>query len=221
MLEIYGVYRSRAAWVIWMALELGIEFKHHPVIPAYRINVFGTPQSLPHSNSTDFLKINPDGKVPAVVDGDLVLNQSLAINLYLAKKHGGPLAPTTLREEAQMQMWTHWVATEIEPFAVDILHHRVTYPDAKKQPHIANAAVTAVEPEFAYLNGHLQNRNWIVGDRFTVADLNVAAVIQAAAGAPELFSKAPAIVAWLARCHARPAYKEFARQRDAQPEWTK
>lgn len=120
-----------------------------------------------------------------------------------------------------MQMGTHWVATEVEALAADILHHRVTYPDTKKQPHIADAAVPALEPEFSFLNSHLLSRNWIVGDRFTVADLNVAAVMQCAAGAPELFAKTPAIVGWLGRCHSRPAYKELARQRDAQPEWTK
>lgn len=221
MLHIYGVYRSRAAWVIWTALELGIEFEHHPIIPAYRLDVFGTSKELPHSNGADFLEINRDGKVPAIIDDDLILNQSLAINLYLVKKNGGPLSPQSLREEAQMQMWTHWVATEVESSAADILHHRVTYPIAKRQPQVAEVAVTALEPKFRYLNDHLADRNWIVADRFTVADLNVAAVVQCAAGAPELFAKFPAIVGWLARCHDRPAYKELIRQRDAQPSWTK
>src|SRR5688572_19649315 len=106
-----------------MALELGLPFRHIPIVPAYRIADLQAPDAPPHSMSPEFLKINANGKVPAVVDGELVLHQSLAINLYLAKKHGGPLTAATLEEEARILMWTHWAATDVEPSAVDILHH--------------------------------------------------------------------------------------------------
>jgi glutathione S-transferase len=221
LLKIYGVYRSRAAWVIWAALELDVPFEHVPIIPAYRIEYFGIPETLPHSMSDQFLDINMNGKVPAVIDGNLVLNQSLTINLYLAKKNGGPLAPANLTEDAQMSMWTHWVATEVEPAAADILHHRLTYPEQRKRPEIGDQAVATLRRPFAVLNKALSNTPWIVGDRFTVADLNLAAVVQCTSSAPELFSEAPQIGAWLSRCHSRPAYQELLRRRDAQPDWTK
>jgi glutathione S-transferase len=221
VLTIYGVYRSRAAWNIWMMLESGLNFRHVPIVPAYRIKDLHAPDAPPHSMSAEFLKINANGKVPAVVDGELVLHQSLAINLYLAKKYGGPLAARNLGEEARILMWTHWAATDVEPRAVDILHHRLTYPAEKRQEEVADASVVALRAPFAVLEKELAGRDWLIGDRFTVADLNVAAVINLAAAAPELFDAAPRVRDWLSRCHARPAYQELVRQRDAQPEWTK
>jgi glutathione S-transferase len=144
-----------------MALELGVPFRHVPIIPAYRIKNIHVADALPHSLSPEFLKINPNGKVPAVVDGELVLHQSLAINLYLAKKHGGPLAPADLPEEARALVWTHWAGTEVEPRAVDILHHRVSYPTNKRQSHIADAAVVALRASFAMLDRDLaKNDGW-------------------------------------------------------------
>lgn len=221
MLTIYGVYRSRAAWNIWMMLELGVQFRHVPIVPAYRVKDLQAHDAPPHSMSAEFREINANGKVPVVVDGDLVMHQSLAINLYLAKKYGGPLAASNLGEEARNLMWTHWAATDVEPKAVDILHHRTTYAVEKRQKGIADEAVVALRAPFAILDDELTDRDWLIGDRFTVADLNVAAVINCAAGAPELFDAAPRVRDWLSRCHARPAYQELVRQRDAQPDWTK
>lgn len=221
MLKIYGVYRSRASWNIWMALELGLPFEHVPVIPAYRIASLHASDAPPHSMSDAYLKINPTGKVPVVIDGDLVMHQSLAINLYLAKKHGGSLAAANLVEEAHMMMWTHWAATEVEPLATDILHHRLTYPPEKQQGSLADAAVLALRRPFAMLDDEIGKTGWLVGGRFSVADLNVASVVNSARPAPELFKESPRVRGWLEKCHARPAYLELLQQRDAQPDWTK
>src|SRR5262245_16516916 len=98
-----------------MLLELGLPFRHVPIVPAYRVKDLEAPDAPPHSMSAEFREINANGKVPVVVDGDLVMHQSLAINLYLAKKYGGPLVASTLSEEARILMWTHWAATEVEP----------------------------------------------------------------------------------------------------------
>ena len=204
-----------------MMLESGLKFRHVPIIPAYRIKDLQASDAPPHSMSSEFLRINPNGKIPAVVDGELVLHQSLAINLYLAKKYGGPLAATNLGEEARILMWTHWAATDVEPQAVDILHHRQTYPAEKQQREVADAAVVALRAPFAVLEKELADKSWLIGNRFTVADLNVAAVINCAAAATELFDTAPRVRDWLSRCLARPAYQELLRQRDAQPEWAK
>ena len=92
-LTIYGCYRSRATRVIWLANELGLPFTHVPVIQAYRLpdpNAAGVPL---HTRSAEFLKVNPNGHIPSIDDDGFKLHESLAINLYLARKHGGPLAP--------------------------------------------------------------------------------------------------------------------------------
>ena len=103
MLTIYGVYRSRASRNIWLANELGIPFKLVPVMQLYRLSPEAAKTTL-HTKSPEFLKVNPSGHIPAIDDDGLVLNESLAINLYLAKKHGGPLAPANPAEDGLMTM---------------------------------------------------------------------------------------------------------------------
>ena len=88
MLTIYGIYRSRASRNFWLANELGIPFKVVPVIQRYRLKE-PLPAGVVHTKSPEFLKVNPNGHIPAIDDDGVVLNESLAINLYLAKKHGG------------------------------------------------------------------------------------------------------------------------------------
>ena len=121
MLTIYGVYRSRASRNIWLAEELGIPFRQVPVIQHYRT----VPAGMLHTQSPDFLKINPSGLIPSIDDDGLVLHESLAINLYLARKHGGPLAGATVAEEGQIATWSLWAATGVEPHAINILYHRL------------------------------------------------------------------------------------------------
>ncbi len=76
-LTIYGSPRSRTMRVLWMAMELGLEYTHVPL-------AFDDPRL----KEPDFLRINPAGAVPALMDDGFVLAESLAINLYLAKKYG-------------------------------------------------------------------------------------------------------------------------------------
>jgi glutathione S-transferase len=213
MLTIYGVYRSRASRNIWLAEELGIPFRQVPVIQHYRT----VPAGMLHTQSPEFLKINPNGLIPSIDDDGLVLHESLAINLYLARKHGGPLAGTTVAEEGQIAMWSLWVATGVEPHAINVLYHRMGNPTGVKDPKIADAAVESLKGAFAVLDKALEKSGWLVGDRFTVADLNAAEIVRYAQPAPELFEAAPRVKAWLAACQARPAFKKMWAARDAEP----
>ena len=112
MLTIYGVYRSRASRNIWLANELAIPFKQVPIMQRYRLKE-PLPADVVHTKSPEFLKVNPNGHIPSVEDDGVVLHESLAINLYLAKKHGGPLAPKTVAEDGEMGMWALWAVTEV------------------------------------------------------------------------------------------------------------
>ena len=213
MLTIYGVYRSRASRNIWLAEELGIPFRQVPVIQHYRT----VPAGMLHTQSPEFLKINPSGLIPSMDDDGLVLHESLAINLYLARKHGGPIAGANVAEEGQIAMWSLWAATGVEPHAINILYHRLGNPTGVKDPKIADAAVEALKGPFAVLDKALAKSGWLVGDRFTVADLNAAEIVRYAQPAPELFEAAPRVKAWLAACQARPAFKKMWAARDAEP----
>jgi len=217
MLTIYGVYRSRASRILWLAGELGIPFKHVPVIQLYRLADPAAAKGVLHTKSAEFLKLNPNGHIPSIDDDGLVLHESLAINLYLAKKHGGPLAPANLAEEGQMMMWALWAATEVEPHSLTVLNHRVAREPSERDPKLAQAAIEALRAPFAVLDKELAASTNVVGGRFTVADINTAEVVRYAMAAPELFEAAPRVKAWLARCHARPAFKAMWAKREAEP----
>lgn len=205
MLTIYGVYRSRASRTIWLAHELGIPFRHVPVMQRYRLKD-PVPAGILHTKSPEFMRINPNGHIPSIDDDGLVLHESLAINLYLARKHGGPLAPATIAEEGQIDMWTLWAATEVEPQAINVLYHRVGNVTVIKDPKVADQAVEALRPPFAVLEKAVTG-GYLVGGRFTLADLNAAEIVRYALPAPELFEAFPGVKAWLDACRARPAYQ--------------
>lgn len=217
MLKLYGVLRSRASRNYWLLGELGVPFEHVPVMQVYRLPNPDAADAPTHTRSPSFLVVNPNRQVPSLVDGDLALHESLGINLYLARKFGGPLAPATVAEEGQMIQWTLWAATTAEPHTIQVLYHRVGKPLAERDPAIANAAVEALRAPFAVLDGALAKTGFIVGNRFTAADINVAEVIRYAMPAPELFEGARHVKAWLDACHSRPAFKAMMARRELEP----
>jgi glutathione S-transferase len=204
MLTIYGVHRSRASRNIWLANELGIPFKLVPVVQRYRLEE-PIPADVVHTKSPEFLKVNPNGHVPTIDDDGVVLHESLAINLYLAKKHGGPLAPANVAEDGAMAMWALWAVTEVEPHSLSVAQNGPT-----------EAALSALRGPFAVLDNALAD-GFLVGGRFTVADINVAEIVRYAQGAPVLFEAAPKVKAWLAACQARPAFSKMWEARDKEP----
>jgi glutathione S-transferase len=216
MLTIYGVYRSRASRNIWLARELGVPFQLVPVMQRYRLAAADAERVL-NTRSGEFLKINPNGHVPSIDDDGLVLHESLAINLYLARKHGGALAPADAAEDAAMTMWALWAVNEVEPNALTVLIHRVSRPPAERDEKLAANAIEALRAPFAVLDKALAATGYLVGGRFTVADINTAEVVRYAMAAPELFESAPNVKAWLAACHARPAFKAMMAEREKEP----
>lgn len=214
-LTIYGCYRSRASRNIWFANELGIPYTHVPVIQAYRLADPSAPDAPLHTRSPEFLAINPNGRIPAIDDDGFKLNESLAINLYLARKHGGPLAPANAQEEGLAVMWALWAATECETHALNVQYHLAAYPPEKRRPEIAEAALAALPAPFSVLDTAIAaNKGYVMGGRFTVADVNVAEVIRYAKPAGQLFEAAPHVRDWLAACHERPAFKAMWAARD-------
>ena len=103
MLTIYGSLRTRATRPLWLVYELGIPFKRVRVVPIQQV---AKPEAagLLNTRSPEFLALNPNGRVPSIDDDGVILHESLAINLYLAKKHGGPLGPANVGEDGEMTM---------------------------------------------------------------------------------------------------------------------
>src|SRR5689334_14938399 len=163
MLTIYGVLRSRASRCIWLAHEIGLPFRHVPVMQAYRLDNPDAPDALLNTRSPAFLRVNPNGHMPSIDDDGLVLHESLAINLYLAKRYGGSLGPADIAEDGQMAMWALWAATEVEPHSIQVLYHRVSYPPDNRDPAVAQAAVDALRKPLQILDQALATTGFLVG----------------------------------------------------------
>jgi glutathione S-transferase len=217
-LTIYGVARSRASRNIWLCEEMGVAYTLKPVVQAYRFADPLAPDAPFNTKSPAFLAVNPSGQIPSIDDDGLILHESLAINLYLARKHGGVVAPANVSEEGLMTMWTIWAVTACEPHAIEILFHRIMRAPELRDPAKAEAAIAALHAPLARLDLALQaGGGWLVGGRFTVADINVAEVLRYAMAAPEAFAHTPAVTAWMSACHARPAFKRMMAMREGEP----
>jgi glutathione S-transferase len=193
-LTIYGSAASRTSWVLWLAEELGLKYEHVPV--NHRAGETRKPEHL---------AVNPNGHVPAIRDDDLVLWESLAINLYLAKKHGGPIAPKTPADEARALMWSMWALSELEARWSVLLQHTVVLPEDKRNPILAAEAKSALKAPLDVLENALAKSDYLLGDAFTVADLNVAAHISMLPRMKYDLGPWLKISAWAAKCADRPA----------------
>ena len=192
-LTIYGPPMSRAMRTLWMAHELELDFQHEY---GFREDALVPTEAL--------LAANPMGQVPVIDDDGFMLAESMAINVYLAKKYG-KLAPQTLEEEAQTLRWSFWVMTAVEVALLDVLLKARGLRGQKKDPEAAKAGIAELQQPFNVLNGALADRDYLLGDAFSVADLNVASVFAWARAAGIDFAKQPQIDKWLGRCLGREA----------------
>jgi len=190
-LRIYGIARTRAFRVLWMAEDLGLDYDHIPI----EIGPAG-------ARKPEYLAINPNGRLPAIDEAGFTLWESLAITLYLAKKHGR-FYPTTLESEARAWQWSLWAVQEVDRGVNIWSLHAMRLPPSDRDPQRLAEALKVLTPPFKVLDGTLASRSHLLGEDFTVADLNVAAVISRAIDMD--LSATPHLAQWLSRCLERPA----------------
>jgi glutathione S-transferase len=194
-LKIYGVARSRAARVLWMAKELGLDYEH------VRVD-FATGETRQPAH----LALNPNGHVPVIDDDSFILWESMAINLYLAKKYGaGGLYPSRLEDEARAWQWSLWGMTEVERPVLTAMMNRAIFPENQRDLAAADAAEKTLAQPLRVLDGVLGRTPYLLGERFTVADLNVASILAWARPAQIDMSAFPKVAEWLSICAERPA----------------
>lgn len=218
MITLYGVYRSRASRPLWLLAELGLPFTHVPVIQAYRLTDAKAADAPLNTATPAFLAVNPQGQIPAYQEGDLVLTESLAITLHIARSHGGTFGPQSNAEAALMEQWSLFAATSVETPALEIQYIQGDGGDktVEGQAAIAVSAEKLRRP-LSRLQSYLAGQDWLVGDRFTAADINVAECLRYAQGHPSLLAEFPAVKAWLERCQSRAAFKTMWAGRMAEP----
>jgi len=200
MLRIHGSPRSRAIRTLWMVGELGLDYAHNDVAPR-----------SPGTRTPEFLALNPNGRVPVIEDDGFVLAESMAINLYLARKHG-KLYPSGAHNEALAWQWSFWETDRLDRQIVAYANHTMALPEAQRDPALAKAAWNEMVPALDVPDIALAKAPWLAGEDFTVADLNVASALYR--GLFLDLGRWPAVTAWLHKCWDRPAAKRARAMRE-------
>jgi len=194
MITLYGVPSSRAFRTLWMLEELGLPYTN---VPTHYANG--------DTKKPEFLKINPNGHIPALVDDGAVYWESMAINLYLARKYDKGLLPKSLEGECHAIQWSIWAMTEVENPLIDALLHRLFLPADQRDPKVADAGEARLQAPFAVLDKQLAGSRYLLGEQYTVADVNLASVLTWGNFIGIDFSKYPNLQRWLVECSSRPA----------------
>ena len=119
-------------------------------------------------HAADFRKINPNAKVPAIVDDGVVVFDSHAILIYLAEKHGKFL-PTASPARATTLSWLELVATGLSPFSGQAIYFLHYAPE--DIPYAKNRYLKEVERHYRVLDGRLSTSQFLAGDEYTIADM--------------------------------------------------
>lgn len=201
MLILYGTAFSRASRALVALEELGLSYEHVPLKP------------LPGSADRErLLRINRNGHIPVLDDSGFVLWESMAINLYLAERHGRPpFWPADPQARARVFQWSLWSQTEIDRRDWQATR-RIADPERKKWARDGKVAALRV------LDAALADRAWLLGTDFSVADLNVAATLsEPHEGGKIDWDRLDAFELglrhlgdWLQRCTMRPSWKKVA-----------
>ena len=166
MLRIYGSAKSRALRTLWMVHELGLAYEHKDWLPRSA-----------ETKTPEYRALNGNGRVPTIDDDGFVLSESMAINMYLAKKHKSPLALSDPKNEALAMQWSLWETDRLDRQIVDHARHTKDLPEAERDPKIAAAAWEQCAQSFDVLEAALSKNEWLAGPQFSVGDLNVAAAL--------------------------------------------
>jgi glutathione S-transferase len=202
MLQLYGNPASRAMRCLWMLEEIGEPYQ-----------LLEKSTRADDLQTADYLRLNPNARIPTLVDGDVVIWESMAINLYLAQKYQGPMryrAPEVLGIAAQ---WSFWAMLEMEDLLLDLLSHRALLPEFTRDPSHAERAELLLQKPLGVLNAALAGREFLSGGSFTVADLNVASILVWGKMARLALSAHSEVKRWLDGCLARPAYSRVRDRR--------
>lgn len=199
MIKIYGVPRSSSGRCYLMLEEIGLPYESVPL-----------DMRAKEHKSQKFLAVNPNGKVPALIDGDFVIWESIAINQYLADKYKPELLGRTPEERALISQWSTWSMVELQPPLVDIIIQMIFTPEEKRSLTVIEKARERVPPMLGVLDQALAGKTYILGDHLSVADFNLISVISIAQAYEFDLKPYAHLGTWMKRMQERPSYKKFA-----------
>jgi len=205
MLRLYGFPRTRTLRALWTLEEAEADYAF------VRVDFFTGQHAAP-----PYSAMNPMGKVPTLVDGDLVVTESAAICTYVADRHpASGLAPEPrTAERARFDQWCFFVATELEQPLWTMAKHRFVLPEDKRVPAIMETAAWEFARAMPVLEAGLGGGDFLLGDRLTVPDILAAHTLSWAIGSGVEIGSA-AVDAYARRLLERPA---FARAEARKPD---
>jgi glutathione S-transferase len=199
MLRIYGSARSRGVRTLWITGELGLQYDHKDYLPRSA-----------ETKTPEYRALNPHGAVPTIDDDGFVLSESMAINLYLAKK-AGKLYPTDAKAEALTWQWCFWEVDRLDRQLTTYANNAFVLPEAQRNAALAKSTWEEITAALDVLEIALGKGEWLVGSAFSIADLNVASAMVRIPATPALdtaVAKWPKVHAWVHKCWDRPAAKQ-------------
>jgi glutathione S-transferase len=195
MLQLFGSPISRAMRCLWMLEEMGAPYK-----------LIERSTRAEDLRTAEYLRLNPNARIPTLVDGEVVLWESMAINLYLAQKYEGPMHCAKSEMLGLATQWSFWAVLEMEALLLELLQHRALLPVSVRDPSYAERDELLLKRPLSVLNGCLAGDKFLVGENFTVADLNVASILAWGKMSRLDLSAHPEVTRWLDKCLSRPAY---------------
>jgi glutathione S-transferase len=198
MLHIWGRTSSiNVKKVVWAAQELGLDFQRTEAG-----GLFGVVKD------PAYVAMNPNSLVPVIQDGNFVLWESNVIVRYLCAKHSpGDMYPDDLRERFDAERWMDWQQTTLNRASrAGFIQLIRTAPEQRDAAAVAESNA-AVEPLMATLDAHLANRSYMVGERFTMADIPLACEAHRWFGLPQPRQSRPNLERWYDAIRARQASK--------------
>lgn len=205
MIEIYGSPRTSAGRCYLLLEELGQPYKTMPL---------DMMEKREHK-SPAYLKLNPNGKVPCLVDGDFILWESLAINYYLAEKYRPELLGSTPEEKGHVQQWSTWALSELQPPMVDLIIQQKFTPEEKRDPNVIARAREKIPLALKLLDQHLAGKKFLVNEKLTLADLNLASVVNISSSVQVSLEPFKNVATWLQTICERPSFKKLLAMRNS------
>ena len=179
--------------VLFLLEELGVKYTRED---------YG--RQFNNTSTDEYRKLNPNIKVPTLVDGDVVIWESNSILRYLAAKHGAALAGSTPAEKSQVERWMDWLLSSLYgPFLAVFRDARK--PEAERSADFKTQSADLIA-QLKILDGHLAGKPWVALDRLTIADICLAPIVKRCVEFPIEKPAFAEIARWLKAIEDRPAF---------------
>lgn len=193
MIKLFGGKMGSSLRNHWLLNELEVPYEFNPVNLKER-----------EHKKNEFLKLNPTGQVPVLMDGDFVLTESMAINEYIGLKFKPEILGDSPAKKAEAWKWSLWGYLNLQRYFEEGLYQALGIREQSEKN--LSAAKEKLEVYLEILENHLIGKKFILGDKFTVADINVGVTMSYAKYSELDWAKYPTTAKWLELITSRPSY---------------